>query len=1214
MKRKIFLITTLLFLILCVSAVSAEDLNQTTDALEIDQADESLEISDSDALSESSAGSFTDMSKDLDNSPQEYWDITKDYAFNNQTDAVFKNGKPLSVTQGSTFTINGNNHVIDAKNQAMVFKLTGGTIIINNLKICNANASAIWLQNCKLYTNNVTFENNSDPGEGGAVYVQQSNYYSSHDKFINNYAKQGASIKGFNAVIEVDNSTFITNKPVYWGMIYGYNSDMTIKNTVFTGLSSRYATAIYAEKGDQKILNSKFINLHANATAGAIGAKIVTSMTIDGCDFINVTSSKNAGAVYVDNYGDNKHTSTLISIKNSLFENCSSNFGGAYIQLGGILHVVSSNFINNVANYNGGAIYLSNTFVSLINDRFNKNVAHLNGGALYIDDSTAQIRACHFMDNNAGTYGNATYLYDTKYEISNSKFSFTNGYNIASFFDKAGSFLKGNTNAKLLNDQKYINTIVSYEGNKITLVPNIVTNATSKDSKFDLRNYVVNINGTNVSLAGVVKDQGNNGACWAFGATGALESAFLKATGILLDLSENNIQGAATRYTEFGDTKIFEAGYPYSGMALFLAWLSVLDTKHDTYDELGKISLASFDPFISYHIQDAVIIPERTSALDNDKLKDALVKYGGVTVHLYGATANNDYYNPSTNSMYYYGNEYGNHFVTLVGWDDTYSRNNFKVAPPGDGAWICKNSWGTGWGENGYFYVSYYDKAFAMVNPSVAYIINNTENYNTVYQYDIGFTFNGNFNNKDIKFINNYKAINNELISAVGTYFEKVGQKYVITILVDGKEIYTQSGVSTHAGFETIKLNKKIAVNEGHKFSVQIISKSIPILEKSRIHFEFGNSLIFDNVDSWDDFAKYNRTACIKVYTVTNPNPEEAKYKYCSKGNNVTIDLDSSNDGKKVSILKDGKVLGSTTVSGGSAEFELALDPGNYSIAIPYDDDEILVPLEILYTIEVPDEIKVGYKTVVEFDAQFFDDEGYELFAELIPATLDGETDYFFIDDFDGTIHIKLNDLSIGKHVLVLQNPVTLEESTTIINVISRLSGNSNVNMYYADGSSFKVRAYGVNGNPVGANQVVTITLNKVTYKVKTDKNGYATLKIPNTVKPGTYTLTATYAGQTIKNTVKVNQVLKLAKVKVKKSAKKLVIKATLKKGKTPIKNKKLTFKFKGKKYTAKTNKKGVAKIKIKKSVLKKLKKGKKVKYQVTYLKDTVKRTAKVKK
>ena len=81
----------------------------------------------------------------------------------------------------------------------------------------------------------------------------------------------------------------------------------------------------------------------------------------------------------------------------------------------------------------------------------------------------------------------------------------------------------------------------------------------------------------------------------------------------------------------------------------------------------------------------------------------------------------------------------------------------------------------------------------------------------------------------------------------------------------------------------------------------------------------------------------------------------------------------------------------------------------------------------------------------------------------------------------------------------------------------------------------------------------------------------------------------------------------------VKKSAKKLVLTATLKKGKKALKNKKVTFKFNGKKYVRKTNKKGVAKLVIKRKVLKKLKVGKKIKYQVSYGKKTRERTVKVK-
>ena len=104
---------------------------------------------------------------------------------------------------------------------------------------------------------------------------------------------------------------------------------MTVNNTVFANITSRYATAIYSEGNKLTVLNSKFINLYANATAGAIGVKQNVTLTIDGCSFINVTSSKNAGAVYADinggfmDYEEIASTST-VTVSNSLFENCSS--------------------------------------------------------------------------------------------------------------------------------------------------------------------------------------------------------------------------------------------------------------------------------------------------------------------------------------------------------------------------------------------------------------------------------------------------------------------------------------------------------------------------------------------------------------------------------------------------------------------------------------------------------------------------------------------------------------------------------------------------------------------------------------------------------------------------------------------------------------------------------------------------------------------------
>ena len=97
-------------------------------------------------------------------------------------------------------------------------------------------------------------------------------------------------------------------------------------------------------------------------------------------------------------------------------------------------------------------------------------------------------------------------------------------------------------------------------------------------------------------------------------------------------------------------------------------------------------------------------------------------------------------------------------------------------------------------------------------------------------------------------------------------------------------------------------------------------------------------------------------------------------------------------------------------------------------------------------------------------------------------------------------------------------------------------------------------------------------------------------------------------------NTAVVKSIIKAKNVNAKKSAKSVKIKVRLKKvNKKYLKGKKLTLKFNKKKFKAKTNKKSVATFKIKNGVYKKLKAGKKYKYQVKYGKDKVRKTIKFK-
>ena len=189
--------------------------------------------------------------------------------------------------------------------------------------------------------------------------------------------------------------------------------------------------------------------------------------------------------------------------------------------------------------------------------------------------------------------------------------------------------------------------------------------------------------------------------------------------------------------------------------------------------------------------------------------------------------------------------------------------------------------------------------------------------------------------------------------------------------------------------------------------------------------------------------------------------------------------------------------------------------------------------------------------------------------------------------------------------------------ATVSFKVMEKLSPNMTVtaaNIVYGAKAVVKVTAdTAISGN-------VTVQIDGKNYTVSL-VNGSGSISVAS-LAAGTHTVKAVFEGSTVFNaqtantTFKVTDKIKLTlkKVKVKKSAKKLKLKATLKINGKAVKGKKLKFKFNKKTYTAKTSKKGVAKVTIKKKVLKKLKKGKKVTYQVSYGKTTVKKTVKVKK
>ena len=119
-----------------------------------------------------------------------------------------------------------------------------------------------------------------------------------------------------------------------------------------------------------------------------------------------------------------------------------------------------------------------------------------------------------------------------------------------------------------------------------------------------------------------------------------------------------------------------------------------------------------------------------------EQIKKHIMNHGGVYASIYGAQPYSEYYNNSTGAIFC-DKLYADHAVLIIGWDDTYSVNNFNPnhKPQNSGAWIIKNSWGTDIGNNGIMYLSYED---ANVYYSLAGIQNATNkiDYDNIYQYN----------------------------------------------------------------------------------------------------------------------------------------------------------------------------------------------------------------------------------------------------------------------------------------------------------------------------------------------------------------------------------------------------------------------------------------------------------------------------------------------
>lgn len=271
------------------------------------------------------------------------------------------------------------------------------------------------------------------------------------------------------------------------------------------------------------------------------------------------------------------------------------------------------------------------------------------------------------------------------------------------------------------------------------------------------------------------------------------------------------------------------------------------------------------------------------------------------------------------------------------------------------------------------------------------------------------------------------------------------------------------------------------------------------------------------------------------------------------------------------------------TDSNGEAFLAINLNSGNYTAFINYYGNERFHPASanasvvVLPTVEGIDVVKL-YGSGTQYFAVFVDTNGKALGNTNVTFKIKSKS-YTISTLPNGVARMNIN-LKAGTYRITSYNPVTGEKLTNKITIYYSITENKDVSNYYGAKTNYKVRISSENGKPVGAGKVVTFKVNGKTYKVKTDKNGYAKLAI--SLSPKKYTVTATYNGFKVSNKITVKNVLSAKSISKKKSkTTKFSAKLVNSKGKA-LSGKKITFKINGKTFSAKTNSKGIATVTIK--------------------------------
>ena len=343
-----------------------------------------------------------------------------------------------------------------------------------------------------------------------------------------------------------------------------------------------------------------------------------------------------------------------------------------------------------------------------------------------------------------------------------------------------------------------------------------------------------------------VRDQNPYGTCWSFAAIACIEANLIKNgyADSSLDLSERHAiyfsnHAVPDKLGNSGNDVSYYAGadlYMAGGNAIqvsrsMAAWKGAVLESACPYEGIPEVPdtspAAVYDNDFS-HLKGFY----RIESSDRNAVKEAIMGYGAVSASYY---ASEQYMNFDTGAYYCYDATGTNHAVAIVGWDDSYKKENFAASPSSNGAWLVKNSWGTRYANQGYFWLSYedasiYDTVYAFEAEPAKRNANN-------YQYDTSTGgLGGGMLYRGTDFASVYTAkAGGEKIEKLTAVSVETGSEanvdYSLQIYKnptdasdptsgEGMLSAPQTGKLKYVGYHVIPVNKEVLLGPGDVFSV----------------------------------------------------------------------------------------------------------------------------------------------------------------------------------------------------------------------------------------------------------------------------------------------------------------------------------------------------------------------------------------------------------